>query len=80
MTLTQLVVDGATRRGHLVCLIAVETLRDVGFSAAELLASVTLPSPSNRRDISLAEKLRRWQPVSRRPRSCGRADRPTTAV
>ena len=38
-SLTQLLVDGATRRGHLLCLIAVETLRDVGFTAAELLGS-----------------------------------------
>lgn len=38
LQLTSLLVEGATRRGHLTCLVAVETLRDVGFGAAELLA------------------------------------------
>lgn len=37
-SLTQLVTEGATRRGHLQSLISAECLRDVGFKAAELLA------------------------------------------
>ena len=42
---TQLMVAGALRRGHLFSLIAAEALRDVGYSAAELLASAfTLPT------------------------------------
>lgn len=36
---TQLMVDGALRRGHLQALISAEALRDVKFSATELLAA-----------------------------------------
>ena len=37
ITVTQLVVDGAIRRGHLMPLISAEALRRVGFKAQELL-------------------------------------------
>ena len=36
---TQLMIDGATRRGHLQSLVSAECLRDVGFKASELLPS-----------------------------------------
>ena len=39
-----LVVEGCTRRGHLLSLITAEALRDVGFTAAELLSSGLVPS------------------------------------
>ena len=43
--LTQLIVEGATRRGHLLCLIAVETLRDVGpIPRASRTCPMTSPS------------------------------------
>ena len=37
LQLTQLVVDGAIRRGHVLALIMADTLRKVGFAAQELL-------------------------------------------
>lgn len=37
--LCQLILDGVTRRGHLNSLINAQSLHDVGFTAAELLAS-----------------------------------------
>ena len=37
--LCQLMVDGCTRRGHLLSLVTAEALREVGFAASELLAS-----------------------------------------
>ena len=36
---SQLLVDGRLRRGHLMAIISAEALRDVGFTASQLLAS-----------------------------------------
>lgn len=46
-TVTELIAGGDVRRGHLLCLIEADVLREVGFTASELLAA-DFPLPTLR--------------------------------
>ena len=64
----QLVVEGAMRRGYLLSLITAEALRDVGFTAAELLATGFILAELR---VSAAIRPKSSSSVDLRQRRCG---------